>query len=124
MQMTLTLPNVINLDDYRRRLPKPVVPAAHPDPTPDQEPGPVSLPPAASDLNWKLSQRGNPYVVVNEAFHIVLFRRAGAWAFRIENLETEQAWFAERRYGSEDAARADALLAMRQLQGIPPALPA
>jgi hypothetical protein len=35
------------------------------------------------DLNWRLSQRGNPDVVVNDAFHIVVFRREG-WSFRIE----------------------------------------
>jgi len=38
------------------------------------------------------------------------------WAFRIEDLEAGRAWFFERRYGSEDAARADALLAVKQLQ--------
>jgi hypothetical protein len=65
---------------------------------------------------WHLSQRGNPYVVVNEAYHVVLFRRSGAWAFRIEDLETGQAWFSERRYQTEDAARSDALLAVSQLQ--------
>jgi hypothetical protein len=69
-----------------------------------------------SDLNWKLSQRGNPYVVVNEAFHVVVFRR-GSWAFRIEDLATGQAWFSERRYETEDAARADGLLAVSQLRG-------
>jgi len=83
-----------------------------PEPTPD-----------LSDLNWRLSQRGNPYAVVNEAFHIVLFRRAGAWAFRIEDLDTGQAWFSERRYETEDAARSDALLAVGQLQGKEPTRP-
>jgi hypothetical protein len=67
-------------------------------------------------LKWKLSQRGNPYVVT-DGFHVVVFRRqSGQWSFRIENLETEQAWFAERHYGTEDDARADALLAVRQLR--------
>jgi hypothetical protein len=75
---------------------------------------------SSSDLNWKLSQRGNPYAVVNEAFHVVVFRRAGAWAFRIEDLETGQAWFSERRYETEDAARSDALLAIGQLRGKQP----
>jgi hypothetical protein len=116
---TLAPSNVINLDHYRRRLPKPVVPAAHLDPTPDEEPGSASLP-SSSDLNWKLSQRGNPYAVVNEVFHIVLFRRSGAWAFRIEDLDTGQAWFSERRYETEDAARADALLAVGELRGKQP----
>jgi hypothetical protein len=68
----------------------------------------------------KLSQRGNPYVVVNDAFHIVLFRRGG-WVFRIEDLETGQAWFSERRYETEDAARSDALLAVSQLRAKGPA---
>ena len=105
------------VDDYRRRPPKPVVPPAHPDPTPDAEPEPASAP---SDLNWKLSHRGNPYAVVNEAFHIVLFRRVAVWAFRIKDLETGQAWYSERRYETEDAARADALLAVGQLRGKQP----
>jgi len=46
----------------------------------------------------------------------MVFRRAGAWAFRIEDLRTEQAWFSERRYETEDAARADALRAVSQLR--------
>jgi hypothetical protein len=80
-----------------------------------------NLPPAPPpNLEWKLSQRGNPYIVVNEAFHVVLFRRAGAWAFRIEDLRTEQAWFSEHRYSTEDVARADALLAVNQLRGKEP----
>ena len=79
------------------------------------------LPPAPPpNLEWKLSQRGNPYIVVNEAYHVVLFRRAGAWAFRIEDLRTEQAWFSERRYETEDAARSDALLAVSQLRAREP----
>src|SRR5262249_26244603 len=74
---------IINLDEERGR-------------RRSQEP--AAPPPTPSNLYWKLSQRGNPYAVVNEAFHIVLFRRAGVWAFRIEDLETGQAWFSERRY--------------------------
>jgi hypothetical protein len=53
---------------------------------------------------------------------VVVFRRqSGQWSFRIENLDTEQAWFAERHYGAEDEARADALLAVRQLREKEPA---
>jgi hypothetical protein len=96
---------VIRLDDYRRRPPDPI-------PTVEEEPGPAST----QTLTWKISQRGNPYVVVNEAYHVVVFRR-GSWAFRIEDLETGQAWFSDRRYETEDAARADALLAVGQLRG-------
>jgi hypothetical protein len=73
-------------------------------------------PPVQSDLEWRLSKRGNPYVVVNETFRVVLFRRE-TWALRIEELETGQAWFSERRYQTEDAAWADAFLAVRQLHG-------
>jgi hypothetical protein len=98
MTLTGAPSNVINLDDFRRR-------ARVPDPSP-----------APSDLNWRLSQRGNPYVVVNDAFHIVVFR-SGSWAFRIEDLGNGQVWFSERRYETEDAARADALLAFSQLRG-------
>jgi hypothetical protein len=51
----------------------------------------------------------------------VLFRhRGGSWAFRIEELETERAWFSERRYGTEDAARSDVLLAVSELRGKEP----
>src|SRR6516225_4923212 len=84
---------------------------------PEVSPSPVS--PIPSNLHWKLSQRGNPYVGVNDAFHIVVFRR-GSWAFRIEDLRTGQAWFSERRYESEDAARAEALLAVSELRGREP----
>lgn len=94
---------IINLDEERGRRHR------------LQEPFSPPAPSTPSSLDWKLSQRGNPYVVVNDAFHIVLFRR-GSWAFRIENLETGQAWCSERRYGTEDAARSDALLAVSQLQ--------
>jgi hypothetical protein len=95
---------VINLDEERGRRFRSRQPAAPP----------PSIP---SNAEWKLSQRGNPYVIVNEAYHIVLFRRSAVWAFRIEDLETGQAWFSERRYRTEDAARADALLAAGQIQG-------
>jgi len=76
-------------------------------------------PPMRRDLTWKLSKRGNPYTVV-DAHHVVVFKRSGGWAFRIEDLGTEQAWFSERRYETEDAGRADALLAVNQLRGREP----
>jgi hypothetical protein len=63
-------------------------------------------PPPPSNLEWKLSKKGNPCVVVGDTFHVVLFRR-GSWAFRIEDLKMGQAWFSERRYQTEEAARAD-----------------
>ena len=97
---------IINLDEERGR-------------RRSQEP--AAPPPTPSNLYWKLSQRGNPYAVVNEAFHIVLFRRAGVWAFRIEDLETGQAWFSEGRYQTGEVARADALLAVEQLRPKAPA---
>lgn len=103
---------IINLDEERGRRLR------------SQEPAP--LPPTVpSKLDWKVSQRGNPYVVVNEAYHVVLFRRSGAWAFRIEDLETGQTWSSERRYGTENTARSDAFLAVGQLQlqGREPDLP-
>ena len=63
---------------------------------------------------WRLSQRGNPYTTV-DGYHIVVFKHADSWAFRIEQLGTQREWYSERRYQTEDAARSDALLAMRQL---------
>jgi hypothetical protein len=82
------------------------------------EPAPPPLP---NNLEWKISKKVNPYVVVNGAYHVVLFRHRGsAWAFRIEELETERAWFSERRYETEDAARAEALLAVSELRGTEP----
>jgi hypothetical protein len=96
---------IFDLDEERARR-RPL----HPEPASD-----------LSDLNWRLSQRGNPYVVVNDAFHMVVFRRVGVWAFRIKDLETGQAWFSERRYETEDDARSDALLAVGQLRGKEPA---
>jgi hypothetical protein len=95
---------IINLDQERARRRPPEVPSPAPDP---------------SNLEWKLSQRGNPYTVV-DAHHVVVFKQSGGWSFRIEHLGTEQAWFSERRYESEDAARSDALLAVSQLRGKEP----
>jgi hypothetical protein len=92
---------VVSLDDYRRRQTEPSPP----------QPSTLSPP----DFHWKLSQRGNPYIVVkdthtDESFHIVVFRQAGgSWSFRIENMETGRARFSTRRYGTEDEAKADAL---------------
>jgi hypothetical protein len=63
---------------------------------------------------WRLSQRGNPYTTV-DGYHIVVFKRGGSWAFRIELIGTEREWYSKRRYQTEDAARSDALLAVRQL---------
>jgi hypothetical protein len=76
------------------------------------EPAPPPLP---NNLEWKIFKKGNPDVVVNGAYHAVLFRRGSAWAFRIELIGTEREWYSELRYQPEDAARSDALLAMRQL---------
>ena len=63
---------------------------------------------------WRLSRRGNPYTTV-DGYQIVVFKRGGSWAFRIELVGTEREWYSERRYPTEDAARSDALLAVRQL---------
>jgi hypothetical protein len=63
---------------------------------------------------WRLSKRGNPYTTV-EGYHIVVFKRGGSWAFRIELIGADQQWYSERAYATEDAARSDALLAARQL---------
>jgi hypothetical protein len=63
---------------------------------------------------WRLSHQGNPYTTV-DGYHIVVFKRGGTWAFRIELTCTEREWYSERRYQTEDAARSDALLAVRQL---------
>src|SRR5215468_1915973 len=72
-------------------------------------PATPSIPP-----QWRLSQRGNPYTTV-DGYHLVVFKRAGSWSFRIEQLGSEREWYSERRYQTEDAARSDALLAVRQL---------
>jgi len=63
---------------------------------------------------WRLSRRGNPYVTT-EGYHIVVFKRGVSWAFRIEQIDSEQAL----RCQTEDAARSDALLAVRQLGQAP-----
>jgi hypothetical protein len=67
---------------------------------------------------WRASQRGNPYTTV-DGYHIVVFKRTGSWSFRVEQLGTEREWYSERRYQTEDAARSDALLAVRQLGRAP-----
>ena len=54
-----------------------------------------------------------------DGYHIVVFTRGRSWAFRIEQLDTEREWYSERRYQTEDAARSDALLAVRQLGRAP-----
>ena len=100
---------VIRLDAYRRRPPDPI-------PTVEEEPGPASI----QTLTWKLSQRGNPYVVVNDAFHVVVFRRAGAWAFRIEELESELVLRAAVSDGGGRQSRFS-LLAIEQLRPKGPA---
>jgi hypothetical protein len=63
---------------------------------------------------WRLSKRGNPYTTVAD-YHIVVFKRGDSWAFRIERTGAEQQWYSERHYATEDAARSDALSAVRQL---------
>ena len=65
---------------------------------------------------WRLSKRGNPYTTL-DGYHIVVFKRRGSWAFRIERTGAEQQWYSERPYQTEDAARSDALLAVGQLHG-------
>ena len=67
---------------------------------------------------WRVSQRGNPHTTI-DGYHIVVFKRGGSWSFRIEQLGTEREWYSERRYQTEDAARSDALLAVRQLGRAP-----
>jgi len=78
---------------------------------------PPKQPPAVPP-EWRVSQRGNPYTTV-DGYHLVVFKRAGSWSFRIEQLGTEREWYSERRYQTEDAARSDALLAVRQLGRAP-----
>ena len=85
----------------------------------------AALPPTATSpatpaapLQWRLSQRGNPYTTV-DGYHIVVFKRCRPWAFRIEQLGTERGWYSERCYQTEDTARSDALLAVRQLGRAP-----
>jgi len=46
---------------------------------------------------WRLSKRGNPYMTV-EGYHIVVFKRGGSWAFRIELIDADQQWYSERTY--------------------------
>jgi len=72
----------------------------------------------AAPPQWRLSQRGNPYATI-DGYHLVVFKRGGSWSFRIELTGTEREWYSERRYQTEDTARSDALLAVRQL-GRPP----
>jgi hypothetical protein len=59
-----------------------------------------------------------PYTTV-DGYHLVVFKRGGSSGFRIELIGTEREWYSERRYQTEDAARSDALLAVRQLGRCP-----
>jgi len=72
----------------------------------------------AGPPQWRVSQRGNPYTTV-DGYHIVVFKRGPSWSFRIGQLGTEREWYSERCYQTEDAARSDALLAVRQLGRAP-----
>ena len=76
-------------------------------------PATPSIPP-----QWRLSQCAGPYTTV-DGYHIVVLKRGGSWAFWIELIGTEREWYSERRYQTEDAARSDALLAVRQLGRAP-----
>jgi hypothetical protein len=68
----------------------------------------TNLPAGPEKLNWRISQRGNPYAIV-DGFHTVVFRRqTGQWSFRIEEIETEETWYSECRYSTKDAACASA----------------
>ena len=73
---------------------------------------------AARLPKWRLSRRGNPYMTV-DGYHIVVFKRRRSWAFRIELIGTEREWYSELRCLTEDAARSNALLAVRQLGQAP-----
>ena len=52
---------------------------------------------------WKESARGNRYINRN-GFNVVLYRRSGRWAYRIEERETGQSW-SESGFDSEDDAK-------------------
>ena len=41
---------------------------------------------------WCLSKNGNPYTTI-EGYHIVVFKRGGSWAFRIELIGADQQWY-------------------------------
>ena len=52
---------------------------------------------------WKESARGNRYINRN-GFNVVLYRRSGRWAYRIEEREAGQSW-SESGFASEDDAK-------------------
>ena len=54
-----------------------------------------------------------------DAYNIDVIELDDHWAFRIELTGTGYEWHSERRYQTEDAARSDAMLAVRQLGQTP-----
>ena len=75
----------------------------------------TNLPASPERLNWRTSQRGNSYVIV-DGFHMVVFRRqTGQWSFRIEEIETGESWYSADRFPIDSAARAGAFQELERL---------
>jgi len=75
----------------------------------------TNLPASPDKLQWRSSQRGNPYVIV-DAFHVVVFRRqTGQWSWRIEAIESGESWYSEDRYSTQAEAQAEAFRALDRL---------
>ena len=64
--------------------------------------------------NWKVSAKGNQYINRN-GFNVVTYPRAGRWAYRIAERETDDTWSGSGFY-SEDAAKLAAFERYANLQ--------
>ena len=73
----------------------------------------TNLPASSDKLQWRTSQRGNPYALV-DGFHVVVFRRqTGQWSLRIEEIDSGETWYSEGRFVSPAEAKA---VAFQQLE--------
>ena len=77
----------------------------------------TNLPAGPDKLTWRISQRGNPFAIV-DGFHAVVYRRqTGQWTFRIEQIESGETWYSECRYSTERAARTGAFREVERILG-------
>ena len=67
------------------------------------------------EAEWRESERGNSFIN-RDGCNIVLYRRSGRWAYRIEERQTEEQWSAPG-FASEDEAKLAAFNRFVELRG-------
>ena len=69
--------------------------------------------------NWKISSKGNDYIVV-DGIHVVVFKKSGKWAARITDQMSEESLTSSRPYPTQDEAKLaafDAMVKLRKTKG-------